>query len=92
VREINPLAVHLNILYVYHLCVVKMDFKALRLNRASLFIWLREKEIAVNVHHIPVYLHPFYRDKFNTRTGLCPNTEGAYDPGYFDGNVSRHDG
>lgn len=35
--------------------------------------------MAVNVHHIPVYLHPLYRDKFNTRPALCLNMEAAYD-------------
>jgi perosamine synthetase len=32
----------------------------------------------VNVHYIPVHLHPFYRDKFATSEGLCPIAEDAY--------------
>jgi len=77
--------------------VVKIDFKTLGVNRTSLFIRLREKEIAVNVHHIPVCLHPFYKDKFNTRPGLCPNMEAAYNqiislamfPGMTDEDIKK---
>ncbi len=39
----------------------------------------RGKGIGVNVHYIPVHLHPFYRDKFNTGPGLCPVAEAAYE-------------
>ncbi len=40
---------------------------------------LRENGIGVNVHYIPVYLHPFYRKKFNTGRGLCPVASDQYD-------------
>ena len=32
----------------------------------------------MNVHYIPVYWHPFYRDRFGMTPGLCPVTEDAY--------------
>ena len=64
--------------HAYHLYVVKIALKTLGVDRTSLFIGLREKGIAVNVHYIPVYLHPYYRENFDTRPGLCPNAEGAY--------------
>jgi len=66
-------------LHSYHLYVVKIDFKALGIDRETLFTNLRENGIAVNVHYILVYLHPFYRDKFNFESGLCPNAEAAYE-------------
>jgi perosamine synthetase len=92
---IAPLAVNANVLHAYHLYVLKINFKTLSIDRTTLFTSLREKEIAVNVHYIPVHLHPFYRDKFNTRSGLCPNAETAYEqiislpmfPGMTDENV-----
>ena len=31
--------------------------------------------IGVNVHYIPVHLHPFYRERFDTSPGLCPVAE-----------------
>ena len=79
IPEITPLAVRQDVKHAYHLYVVKIDFKELGLDRTVLFNSLREKGIAVNVHYIPVYLHPFYRDKFKTKPGLCPNAENAYE-------------
>jgi perosamine synthetase len=35
--------------------------------------------IGVNVHYIPVHLHPFYRKTFRTKPGLCPVAEAAYE-------------
>jgi len=95
VPEVNPLAVRQNILHAYHLYVVKIDFKTLGIDRATLFIGLRKNGIAVNVHYIPVHLHPFYRKKFHTALGLCPVAEAAYEqiislpmfPGMTDENV-----
>ena len=59
--------------------VVKINFKTLDIDRTTLFTNLREKGIGVNVHYIPVHLHPFYREKFHTGTGLCPAAEAAYE-------------
>ena len=28
--------------------------------------------------YIPAHLHPFYREQFATRAGLCPVAEAAY--------------
>ena len=77
--EIASLAVNANVLHAYHLYVVKIDFKSLGIDRTTLFTNLREKGIGVNVHYIPVHLHPFYRDKFNTGLGLCPIAKTAYE-------------
>jgi perosamine synthetase len=40
---------------------------------------LRAEGIGVNVHYIPVHLHPFYRKQFGTGPGLCPVAEAAYE-------------
>ena len=39
---------------------------------------LREKGIGANVHYIPVHLHPFYRQRYKGKLGLCPVAEEAY--------------
>ncbi|KAI4447378.1 GDP-perosamine synthase [Eubacterium plexicaudatum ASF492] len=41
----------------WHLYILKL----LQNDRKEIFIKLREKGIGVNVHYIPVYLHPYYR-------------------------------
>jgi perosamine synthetase len=94
---INPLAVRLDVLHAYHLYVVRIDLNVLGINRTSLFTNLCEKGIGVNVHYIPVHLHPFYREKFHTSLGLCPVAEAAYEqiislpmfPGMTDEDVEK---
>ena len=76
---INPLAVRPDVLHAYHLYVIRVDSIVLGIDRATLFTKLRKKGIGVNVHYIPVYLQPFYREKFHTSPGLCPIAEVAYE-------------
>ena len=76
---INSLAVCPHTLHAYHLYVVRVDQNAMRIDRTAIFTNLRGKGIGVNVHYIPVHLHPFYRENFHTNPGLCPIAEAAYE-------------
>jgi perosamine synthetase len=49
------------------------------LSREEVFYALREQGIGVNVHYIPVYYHPLYKQKFGIERGLCPIAETAYE-------------
>jgi len=60
--------------HAYHLYVVRI----LDADRNEVFSFLRDASIGVNVHYIPVHLHPFYRRRFGTKEGLCPVAEAAY--------------
>ena len=40
---------------------------------------MRAEGIGVNVHYLPVHLHPYYQNKFGTGRGLCPVAEAAYE-------------
>ena len=94
---INPLAVRLDVLHAYHLYVIRIDSSVLAVDRTTLFTNLREKGIGVNVHYIPVHLHPFYKKEFHTGTGLCLVAEAAYEqiisipmfPGMTDEDVEK---
>lgn len=33
----------------------------------------------MNVHYIPVHLHPYYRERFGYKGGEFPVAEGAYE-------------
>ena len=44
-----------------------------------MFQKIRERGIGVNVHYLPVHLHPFYRRNYHTAPGLCPEAEKAYE-------------
>jgi perosamine synthetase len=59
--------------------VIRLDQTKLGRNRAKIFTELRANGVGVNVHYIPVHLHPYYRIKFKTDAGLCPVAEQAYE-------------
>ncbi len=79
ISGISPLAVISDAQHAYHLYVVQLNPRYLGVNRTELFRKLRRQGIGVNVHYIPVHLHPFYRREFGTGTGLCPVAEAASD-------------
>jgi len=79
VAEINPLAVNADVGHAYHLYVIRLQSAGLDTDRTGLVQTLRQKGIGVNVHYIPVHLHPFYRKQFGTQAGLCPVAESAYE-------------
>jgi len=58
-----------------HLYVIRVAAE----RRAEIFGKLREMGIGVNVHYIPIHLHPFYRERFGTGPGMCPVAEAAYE-------------
>jgi len=76
--QLQPLATRPGVSHAYHLYVVQLDLAQLRVDRAQVFTALRAEGIGVNVHYLPVYLHPFYRQQFGTAPGLCPTAEAAY--------------
>ena len=78
IPAIRPLGVRPEVSHAYHLYVVRLDLTRLRSTRSQIFAALRAEGIGVNVHYIPVHLHPFYRKRFGTGPGLCPVAEAAY--------------
>ena len=76
INGIKPLTVRKDVKHAYHLYVVAIDE---RMDRKMVFEKLREKGFGVNVHYIPVHLHPYYRRKYGTHKGMCPISEAAYD-------------
>ena len=79
IKAVKPLSVRNNIGHAYHLYVIRVDFSRLCVSRTEVFAAMRHAGIGVNVHYIPVHLHPYYRAKFNTRPGMCPVAEHAYE-------------
>jgi perosamine synthetase len=75
---VSPLAVREGVSHGYHLYVIRLDTGRLRATRDEVFAALRAAGIGVNVHYIPVHLHPFYRERFGTGPGLCPVAEAAF--------------
>jgi perosamine synthetase len=79
IEGIQPLRVRSDVSHAYHLYVIRLDQTKLGRNRAKIFTELRANGVGVNVHYIPVHLHPYYRIKFKTDAGLCPVAEQAYE-------------
>ena len=47
-------------------------------DREAVYRALRAEGLGVNVHYIPVHLHPYYRERFGDRAGEFPVAEAAY--------------
>jgi perosamine synthetase len=96
VRGVKPLGIRTGVGHAYHLYVVRVLSRN-GINRRTVYTRLRSEGIGVNVHYVPVHLHPFYRREFGTGPGLCPVAEAAYEevlslpmfPLMLDGDVTR---
>ena len=64
---------------VWHLYPVRLDLTKLRVGRTEIFHALRAEGLGVNVHYIPVHLHPYYRERLGYRGGEYPIAEDAYE-------------
>ncbi|MGA9040140.1 MAG: UDP-4-amino-4,6-dideoxy-N-acetyl-beta-L-altrosamine transaminase [Terriglobales bacterium] len=62
----------------WHLYPIRLQLEKLSADRSQIFRALRAENIGVNVHYIPVHLHPYYRDRFGYRGGEYPVAEDAY--------------
>jgi UDP-4-amino-4,6-dideoxy-N-acetyl-beta-L-altrosamine transaminase len=70
--NIRPLGKTPDRFHAYHLYPVRTE------ERDAVFRRLRENGIGVNIHYIPVHLHPYYRERQGTREGMYPSAEAAY--------------
>lgn len=61
----------------WHLYVIRLDIEHISWSHREVFDRLRAREIGVNLHYMPVYLQPYYRDLGFT-PGHCPEAEAYY--------------
>jgi UDP-4-amino-4,6-dideoxy-N-acetyl-beta-L-altrosamine transaminase len=59
-----------------HLFVIRLREGAAA--RRALYDHLRARGILAQVHYVPVYRHPWYRETFGYAEGLCPQAERLY--------------
>jgi len=74
-----PPSVRADVDPAWHLYPIRVDLAKLTVDRGQIFRALRAENIGVNVHYIPVHLHPYYRNQFGHRDGECPVAEAAYE-------------
>jgi UDP-4-amino-4,6-dideoxy-N-acetyl-beta-L-altrosamine transaminase len=65
--------------HAWHLYPIRLQLEKLSADRSKIFSALRAENIGVNVHYIPVHLHPYYHDRFGYRGGEYPVAEQAYE-------------
>jgi dTDP-4-amino-4,6-dideoxygalactose transaminase len=58
----------------FHLYVVRLQRHSLRKSHRQVFEELRQHDIGVNLHYLPVHLQPYYRD-LGFRPGQYPEAE-----------------
>ncbi len=76
VDGLRPTTVDARAEHARHLYVVQTSDEA---TRATAYTALRARGVGVNVHYVPVHLHPYYRRRFGTGPGSCPVAERAYE-------------
>lgn len=62
----------------WHLYVIKLNLDRISCDRKEIFNALRAENIGVNVHYIPVYYHPYYKE-LGYKKGICPKAEELYE-------------
>jgi len=62
----------------WHIYVIRLELEKLKVTRKEIFLKLKDQGLGVNVHYVPVYYHPYYRD-LGYEKGLCPATERFYE-------------
>ena len=63
----------------YHLYPIGLRLELLKTGRRKIFEALRKQGLGVQVHYIPVHLHPFYKKKFGYKKGDFPKAERYYE-------------
>lgn len=80
---------------VLHLYPVRIDFAALKRDRAAVMQELRAAGVGTQVHYLPVHMQPYYRERYGRRS--LPGAEAYYAstlslplfPGLDDDGVNR---
>lgn len=78
----------------WHLFMIQLDKRVLKKSRRAIFDEMRQLNIGVHVHYIPVYWQPYY-EEMGYKKGICPVAEAWYEqaltlpiyPGMFDADV-----
>jgi len=74
----NIISLKNNYYCAYHIYIIKLNLEKINKTRDDVFKELKEAKIGVNVHYMPIYLHPYYQN-LGYKKGLCPNSESVYE-------------
>lgn len=65
--------------HAHHLYVIRINFKECGCSRKTLVENLRRSGIFTQVHYIPVYKQPYYKNRYNIGSRHFPNSEKYYE-------------
>lgn len=61
----------------WHIYIITLNLSKLSVGRKEIFEALQKENIGVNVHYLPVYMHPYYQ-KLGYKKGECQVAENLY--------------
>ncbi len=67
-----------NVKHSYHLYPLQIKFDELKINKKEFFEKMRENNIGLQVHYIPIHTQPYYKNKFGFKEGDYPIAEKFY--------------
>lgn len=68
-----------NVKHAYHLYPLQINFNKISTSKREFFEKLKKKRIILQVHYIPVHLHPYYKKYYGFRVGDFPVAEKFYE-------------
>lgn len=78
-EEIITLAEKEYVKSAYHIFIIQLKTGKFSVSRQVVFEALRAENIGVNVHYLPVHLHPYYKNGFGYTNGDYPVAESYYE-------------
>lgn len=61
-----------------HLYIIRIDEEKLSCSRAEFFKAMAAENVQCQIHYVPVYWFPYYREVWGYEKGECPNAEAVY--------------
>ena len=61
----------------FHLYVIRLKLNEINKSQRQVFTGFHKRGVRVNLHYIPVYLHPYYQN-MGFKRGYCPEAEAYF--------------
>jgi perosamine synthetase len=68
-----------NVEHAWHLYVIQLRLKHLKIDRAQFIDALKAENIGTSVHFIPLHLHPYYRNRVGCHAADLPNATRVFE-------------
>ena len=72
--DVKKQKINSNSLSTFHLYIIRLLKKSNIKNYNKIFKYFENKKIGVNLHYLPIHLHPYYKS-FGFKKGQFPNSE-----------------